>query len=316
MTKSPEVKEAYTYLYLGRLGDFGLGTEGGIESKLITDEAIHEYAQKLTQCLVLNENPQKVGCIDGRRTLSFADGSAPEAIDTSAGATLSDTVMALGGESDLLKLIGSSNPLDVSDEIEAEIGKAVGTEGKCSHDCNCGACGKAIAHLRAAASAPVMTAVEAVMGIDQIQTVTEVKFDSVIGDQARLALDRTADWFDESGWDGAAYTRRATEISPQNVEQLAGDADLPHHGHVEQLFALVADSDAVISEAKMAELGLEDAFKATVGRIKRVANALAGQRGADGELQALITGFAWNFGVGNNLAAPNMPVIVIFKNVA
>ncbi len=314
MTRSPEIKETYTYVYLGRLGDFGLGSEHGIRSDLDTDAKVHEYAQQLVQCVVAESaDKTRVGCFDGRRGLGFADGSEYVPLDGAGGGTLSDTMMAFGGESDVLTHVESSEFLDASDEVEEAVGKIVGTACKCSHEGGCGACMRAIEHVESAASEPVQNAVETVMKHGIIKPVTKVEYDGQIANKTVIAFKKVASTLKQSKWDGAAYTERAIKNDPRGVEKLAGKSTELHHGHKEKLMALIADPTAVIDERLMDELGLGDAFKYTLGRQERVADALAGQRGMDGKVQATIAGFAWGFGVGDNLCHTNMPVIIVTK---
>lgn len=315
MTHNPEIKEAYNYVYLGRLGDLGLGSEGGIKSPLETDEQVHEYAQKYAQCLAASSaDPSRVACIDGRVGEGFEDGSAYQPLDRAAGGTFADYVMAKASRADITKVVVGESLLDETDEIESAVGQQVGTAGKCSHGKGCGACNRAVEHMQVAAGSPVMSATEALMNQPDINRLTGISFNAEIAEEVSDGFRELAQELENRSWDGAAYTNRAVEQNPRGVERLAGESTQPHHGHKEAAIEIVVDANAVPDERLMKELGLEDGFGLTLGRMGRVANTLAGQKGARGMTAALTAGVAWNVAVGSNLCHPNMPIVLVIKS--
>ncbi len=315
MLQSPEIKEAYQVMFIGRLEQFGLGNPNGIPSSLETQEQLDEHARGLSQSLTENQNSSIVGCIDGRTVIGYADENASyAAVDRSAGGTFSDSVMALTSKSDVLKLVQSQNAQDICDEVESMVGDVVGTEGKCSHDMGCGACNGAVNHLRSMNSAPVKDTAAALMNLGPVAEVLDTEFDAIAADEVGLEAEKLADWFETEAWDGSEYTERAKQSNPQGLEKLNGSPDMPFSGHAEDAIGIVVDKTAVISETLMRENNVSDTFVLTLGRLEKVADTLAGQRGLDGKQQAAISGVMWNLAVANNLCHPNMPIFAIVRS--
>jgi hypothetical protein len=165
-------------------------------------------------------------------------------------------------------------------------------------------------------TSPVKNATAALMDKEPVKVVLDTAFDSVLADEVGLEADKVAQWLEAESWNGSEYTERAEATHPQGVEKLDGDTDKPFHGHAEKAIGILVDRTAVFDESLMKANNVADTFGLTLGRIERVADALSGQRGAEGKQQATISGIMWNLGVANNLCHPNMPIFAVVKSAA
>lgn len=130
-------------------------------------------------------------------------------------------------------------------------------------------------------------------------------YDETLGERVRENAGKTASFLESKGWDGQKYVDGVIEENPRGVEDLAVDHDDDKfHGHKEGAI-LVAIGDETYPE--------DDDFVWNLKVSKRVAEALAGQRGREGYQQALIAEVAKHMAVSSRLASTETPVMIIAK---
>lgn len=286
----------YQTTIVGNLSDFGLGVGVGISPDVRDNQEIAALADRYAKCLTPRDVTDiRSACIDGRNTLGFYDGSDYKPLERVSGGSLNDFVMTVGaGLSDI-------QPVVVN-------------ESSCSHDCGCGAANGAIDHLIAASGEQVMNTVAALMNHEQVKSFIGLGYNKQLIEDISLNLKGLSEKLSESGWDGNVYTQKVIEANPAGVEKLAGDHDLPHHGHKEQLIEIVLDDDAVSDQSLATAAGLPDKFSLNLGRIKRIAYESTPDGDIEMRTKLVIAGLAWNLAVASNLCSPDMPIVLVSKN--
>src|SRR5687768_7139476 len=89
MNEQTVVVKAPEAFFVGRLQDFGLGSENGIPSSLAgaSEEELRAYCKKLPEAIVTVEDRLHPCCIDGRCRQCNADGTQPKIRRSHVGAT-------------------------------------------------------------------------------------------------------------------------------------------------------------------------------------------------------------------------------------
>jgi hypothetical protein len=291
---------------IGRLGDIGLGAEDGIPSHLATAsrEQLEGYGDQEAQRLVTPTDMGRLACIDGRETLENVDGSNPEVRLRRVGGTASNLGVALNAEASVIDTIPVDIPL--SERImfvDEYITDGTGFE-RSAHLGGCGGANGEIEDNEAIHHNPaVMAAVKALMEFPEVREYLEAEYDEALAEHVRANAAKTAEYLRASGWNGQAYVDSVKEDNPGGVEVLAVDHDdEKYHGHKEPALVIVIGDETVKDS---------ESFVWNLAATKKVAEALAGQRGHEGYTQALIADIAKHMAVAVRLPSKKTPVILI-----
>jgi len=128
-------------------------------------------------------------------------------------------------------------------------------------------------------------------------------FDDDLADLVRVNAKKTALYLTEAGWNGQDYVKHVKEHHPRTVEDLEVDSDdHKYHGHKERsLIVIIGENTA----------DWPDDFVWNLLASKKVAEALAGQRGIDGYKQAVIAEVAKHMAVGLRLPSKTTPIFLV-----
>ncbi len=307
--------------YLGSLQDLGLGNPEGIPSKLAdkSDDERKHYGEQLVKALDTITDYTHYGCIDGRNCVHNADGSQPEVRNRQVGGTGLLVEVALNGEApivDTLKRDGDTQVRlkDAVKEVELDFAAKTGVR-RSAHLGGCGGVKGAVADNKNMHAQPTSVNVaSALMEIPAVRAYSGLAFSEELGARVREQAGKTAEWLEAEGWDGDKYVEKTQKHEPAGVEDLEVDAaDEKFHGHKEEavVFVLSLDGSQSLSERKLKELGLGEAFVVNVNASVDAAKAQAGNRGEEGAAQLLIANFAKHAEVANRLASTTTPVYLI-----
>lgn len=289
-------------LVLGRLKDFGLGNLDGIPSIYAnsTAEELNEIARQDADDLVDVTNTRLFACIDGRKTLKYADGSPSELRLRRVGGSASNLGVALNSGASIIDTLDIEN-MSIGDLVEA-VDEIVGE--RSSHLGGCGGANGEIDDSILISSDPsAMGAVEAFMSIPEVSTYLEVGFDEYIAKQITINAEHTARLLKVKGWDGQKYVSGVTSQNPYGVEELAVDeSDHRFHGHKEGKVVIVLGDK---TSAK------DDEFVWNLKASKLAAAKLAGQSGGIGYQRAIIADIAKHFAVCKRLPSVDTPVLLL-----
>jgi hypothetical protein len=173
-----------------------------------------------------------------------------------------------------------------------------------AHLGGCGGANGELKHQRAINTNPaIMQGVEAIMAIPAVAKATSVSFDAALAARVVENAGRTADILEGLGWNGATYVEDAVAKNPAGVEDLEVDhKDEKYHGHREAALVLVVGDKT---------LAVDDVFVWNLQASIEVARALAGDRGEEGYIQALIAEIAKHVAVADDLPSITTPLIVV-----
>lgn len=293
-------------IVVGRLGQLGLGNEHGIPGALetATDQQVQQEAEKLKELLVDVTDTKSLRCIDGRHCKCNADGSPAQVRLARVGGTAANIGTALNADAPIVTTLAPNDTLghkiNVVDDYVTSI---TGLEAS-AHLGGCGGAKGEVKHQRTINTNPdILVGVEALMEIPLIKNAIGTTYDPVLGAQVVQNAGRTADFLEQSGWDGNKYVEGAALKNPAGVEDLEVDHDDElFHGHKEEALIIVV-GDKTIAQ--------DDEFVWNIQASIQVARALAGDRGKEGYTQALIAEFAKHLAVAADLPSKNTPVIVV-----
>lgn len=295
-------------MFIGQLKDLGLGNPDGIPS-IYANATPAEHNERATQAaekLVPVTDFRACACIDGRHTKCNADGSAPERRLRRVGGSASNHGVALNAEASVV----STLPADASlgeqiDVIDAYVTDLTGFE-RSAHKGGCGGANGEVEDNEAINTNPnILSAVKVFMGIPEVRECLGADFDDELGERARVAAGKTAELQRLAGWNGQAYVDKAEAEKPQFVEDLVVDAeDKKFHGHKEGEIRIIIGDETD---------GDDDNFVWNLKASKMIAEALAGQRGHEGYVQALIAEIAKHFAVATRLASQDTPVSLLIS---
>lgn len=311
--KTPEV---YTGKFIGRLGDLGLGNPNGIPSRYAetSDEALQDIAEKEAEKLVSPTDLAATACIDGRKKLRNADGSASEIRLRRAGGSSSNIAVALNSEASIIDTLSSTTSLGKQVEtIDDYVARATGFE----RSAHLGICGKAngevddneLIHTKSV----ILEATKMVLEVPAIKAYLskgyedeldgESLFDDELIERVRAASGKTAEFLRESGWNGQEYVDGVKKENPRGVEDLEVDhGDEQFHGHKEPWLKIIIGD-------KTEEIG--DGFVWSLKASKEVAAAFAVGRGVQGYKQALIAEVASHIAVCDRLPSDKTPILLL-----
>lgn len=295
---------------IGRLKDLGLGNPEGIPSSLnrASNEELQAIAEHDNDRLVVPSDESVTACIDGRYCKGNADGSDAKVRLRRVGGSASNTGAAFNADASITQTIDLAGSLnDITDEIDDLVGY------RSAHLGGCGGANGEIADNMAIHETPaIIDAAKALLAIPEVAEYLGV--DSIkqeIGDAAYDALfDRvkengakTAALLESKGWNGQSYVDRVKRSYPENVEDLEVDHnDEKFHGHKEpKLTIIVGDLTMPLDD---------DGFTWNLKASKAFAEAMAGQRGREGYLQALIADVAKHMAVASRLPSDETPVFL------
>ena len=303
-----------TAVYMGRLGDLGLGNPKGIPSEYAdkSDKELQEIAERLADKLIEPTDLTALSCIDGRERLGNADGSAVEIRLHRAGATSPNLAVALNADASVVDTLDSST--SINDQART-IDEYVATTTGFSRSAHLGHCGKAdgeaadneIIH----AYPEIMTAVKYVLEMPAVREYLieghegevqedESLFDETLAGLVQANAGKTEQYLKDKGWNGEAYVEDVKTTNPRGVEDLKTNHDHPFNGHEEPWYAIV-----------IGDKTLNEGFVMNLKVVKKIAEALSGQRGAEGYKQALIAGMAEELSVGKRLPSDKTPAFLI-----
>lgn len=297
-----------TGMFIAKLKDLGLGNPDGIPSihANATPAEHNERAVKAAEKLVPVTDLRACACIDGRHTNCNADGSAAELRLRRVGGSASNHGVALNAEASVVATLPDNAPLDTqTDMIDAYVTDLTGFE-RSAHKGGCGgANGEVDDNVAINTNPNILGAVKAFMGIAEVREYLGADYDDELGERVRVNAGKTAELQRLAGWNGQAYVDKAEAEKPQFVEELAVDAeDHKFHGHKEGEIRIVIGDETD---------GEDDNFVWNLKASKMVAEALAGQRGQEGYVQALIAEIAKHFAVATRLASEDTPVSLLIS---
>jgi len=308
MTASTEKEKSAekTGVFIGRLGDLGLGNPEGIPSAYAeaSDEELNELAQSQVERLVPVADETALACIDGRHTNRNADGSPATARLRRVGGSAANFGTALNSNSSVLDTFSGDDTfghrIHLADEF---VENATGYE-RSAHLGGCGGAKGEVKHQRLIAQNPaIMGTVRAIMDIPDVAEYFGVHFDSDLAELVRANAEKTADYLEANSWSGDQYVAGVEEDNARGVEDLEVDHDdHSFHGHKENTLTIIIGDET---------LDGDDDFVWNLKASMEVAKALSVGRGKDGYIQALIAELAKHAAVADDLPGPGTPVILV-----
>lgn len=310
-----EKKPSMTIQLLGNLSDFGIGNnETGIVSELADADATEKeaYGEKLIEAMRPITDKYHYGCIDGRMCLCNSDGSKAEIRQRQVGGTGALLEVAMNSNASILGSVEDMNDLPATINTLHNFYESVTEVKPSAHLGGCGGVNGAISHEVAITENPgIIGTVEALMGIPEILSFTELPFDTVDAQEVLMQAPQTAAWMKEKGWDGNAFVEGVQKDESAGVEDLEVDHNDPlHHGHTEAAVVFIlntGENKYSLSDETMTELGITAPFVVTLDTSFEMAKAFAGQQGEKGARKAFIANLAKHVAAANALADPRTP---------
>lgn len=299
-----------TAIVIGRLKDLGLGNPDGIPSRLAnaSDQELQAVAEADNERLVMPTDLSCTACIDGRLRLGNADGSPALVRLRRVGGSASNLGVALNANASIIETIDPEAPLGVfTMTLDEHIGYSS------AHLGGCGGANGEVADNRAISQDPaILNAARALLSIREVsdyfeipsllQTLPDSVYDELF-EKVRENAGQTAERLERMGWDGQDYVKSVVETRPQNVEALDVDeSDHLFHGHKEPKLTIIVGDKTMPHD--------DDGFVWNLKATKEVCEKLAGQRGAEGYLQAVIAEVAKHMAVAKRLPSVDTPVIL------
>lgn len=295
---------------IGRLGDLGLGSPDGIPSYLAdaTAEELQEVAERDNERLVDPNDLQATACIDGRHCSCNADGSEAKIRLRRVGGSASNTGAAFNAEASIVSTIDRNSPLaDIISTIDQRVGYRSAHLGGCG-----GANGEVSDNVAISEKPEVINAAKALLSIPEVANYLQLDVvKEEIGDAAYEDLFmrvkqnavKTAALLETKGWDGQAYVDGVKKACPENVEDLEVDhEEETFHGHKEPKLTIIIGNKTMPLD--------DDGFTWNLKATKQFAEAISGQRGREGYLQAIIADVAKHMAVASRLPSDKTPVIL------
>lgn len=243
-------------VYLGPLGDMGLGNPEGIPSSLAhADEAtLRRHAQGIINSIVAVTNRKACGCIDGRECLHNGDGSPADERRGQVGA--SGSSFEVGYNSDASIVLDS---MAAGDPFWVTVEKADKTafDAVASHTGGCGGVNGAIMdNYSIAQKSSVMDTTEVLAALPEVQAFTGYVYTKQAGDHVKSRSLRTARAL-EANWSGPEYVKYVEKTNPAGVQVLVEDKASPHNGHREPsvIAVLSRGRNKTVSKNKMNSAG-------------------------------------------------------------
>lgn len=288
-------------IFLGRLKDLGLGNPEGIPSDLADadDVTLAEHAERDAESLVEPTDRSCTACIDGRRTECNADGSRPEIRLRRVGGSASNLSTALNAGASLTETFTDEMSLgDMIDVVDRQVGYRSAHLGKCG-----GADGEIIDQRAIHDNDAIENASRALLALPEVSQFLGISMATnlytLFADVSKNAA-KTADLLEALGWSGQAYVEGVALENPYGVEKLVVDKnDHKFHGHRECKLVIIAGDKT---------LNQDNAFVWNLAASKSAAEALAGDRGHEGYVQALIADVMKHMAVANRLPSDETPV--------
>lgn len=291
-----------TGVYVGRFKDLGLGNKNGIPSAYAgyNEAQLTAIAEKNAQALVAPTDLTCAACVDGRCTLHNADGSPAEVRLRRVGGSASNYGVALNAEASIVDTLDPEAPLgDQIQIVDDFMGARSAHEGGCG-----GANGEIPDHELIAHDPAIMNATKAFMEIPSVREYLEADFDEALGERVVANAAKTAELLQEAGWDGQKYVDGVIAQHPRGVETLEVDPDdHEFHGHKEPSLTIVIGDKTMPLD--------HDGFVWNLKATKEAAKKLAGQRGTEGYIQALIADIAKHMAVCKRLPSDEAPILLV-----
>ncbi len=289
-------------LYVGRLGDLGLGNPEGIPSRYAeySKEQLDEIAEQNARSLTEPTDLSCTACIDGRCTLHNADGSPAEVRKRRVG----------GSASNLGVMLNADASVTATFDMNASIGELVqiaddAAGERSAHTGGCGGANGEITDNELIATEPkIMAAVKALMAIPAVREALGFDYSEVLGQRVVDNAGKTAVFLRAKGWDGQRYVDGVLAQNPRGVEELEVDHDdHKFHGHKEPSVSIVLGNKTMPLD--------HDGFVWNVEATLEFAEQVAGQRGDEGFQQAVIADIAKHMAVCKRLPSEETPVFLL-----
>jgi hypothetical protein len=306
-----ESSREYTGTYIANFKDLGLGKPDGVPTKYAgaSKELLQEVAEHHAEKLVPVTDIDATGCIDGRKTLSNADESMPQKRLRRVGGSASNYGVALNAGASIVDTLSPDSSLgEQVNAVDEEVSQLTGFE-RSAHQGGCGGANGEIADHEAISTNPaILAATKTFMEIPAVKAYFEVGYSDELGEKVRENAAKTAELLKAEAWNGQTYVDGVTKENPGKVEILQVDPnDEKFHGHKENTLTVVIGDET---------LDMDDEFVWNLKASKKVAKALAGERGVEGYQQALISEVAKHISVGNRLCNEDTPIIIVASKAA
>lgn len=313
MAKSYEREEAKV-TYIARLEDLGLGNESGIPSSLenADQQEIEAYAENLCRSLEEITDFEHFGCIDGRECLENADGSRPEVRRRQVGASGAFLEIALNSNSPVLE--GVSFDVDLGDAvscIESYMQNATGIK-PAAHLGGCGGVNGAIKdNENISNNQSILDGVEAVVSLPEVRNFSGIDYELELGKALQERAGKTAQLFNQKGWDGSKYVDGVKNRNPKGVEDLHTKDDV-YQGHDEPAIVLVlntGEKEYSFCDQKMGELNIKRPFVIHINASLEVAKAMATSK--KDIAAAFLANIAKHIAVADRLPSHKTPLFLL-----
>ena len=225
----------------------------------------------------------------------------------------------MNGEATVLDTIRDGASLhELQDELEGDYAKKSGVQPS-SHTGGCGGVNGAVEDNKFINSSSVPTNVaKALITHPALAPLWGIEYGEELGNNLSNAVKetagKTAQFLEQSGWNGPDAVERIKAKEPIGVEELQVDpADEKFHGHKENSLALVfsVSGKNTLTEEKMAELGLGDNFVVNLDASLDMAKYQSGNRGNEGVVRNLIANLAKHAAVGKRLPHEDTPAYIV-----
>ena len=284
-------------IMVGTLSDLGLGNPDGIPSKYTnsTPEELQTVAENDLEMLVAPNDLSCTACIDGRRTISNADGSEAKVRLRRVGGSASNLGVALNGEASVVDTFSQDDSLGSWVKAVDAIGGS-----RSAHRGGCGGANGEVDDNRAIHDNPaVLGATRALMEIPEVKAYLGVGYSDELAERVRQNAAKTARLLEENGWNGQAYVDGVVATDPDHVEDLEVDhEDVQFHGHKEATLKIIIGDKTYPGD---------DEFVWNLRASKEICEKLAGQRGTEGYQQLLIAEIAKHMAVAHRLPSDKTP---------
>lgn len=306
MIETEMTAETYEGVYVGRLGDLGLGNPEGIPSEYAdaSDDMLSDLAAERAEALVEATDMSALACIDGRHTEQNADGSEAAVRLRRVGGSASNFAVAFNSGASLLDTLSPDDTLGHKIHvIDAFVAQATGFE-RSAHLGGCGGANGEITDQKAIHENPaILAATKAFMEIPVVKAYLGTTYDDELAEMVRVNAGRTAAILEAAGWDGQSYVDGVMAENPKAVEKLTVDhEDHAFHGHRESTLTIIIGDKTEAAD---------DAFVWNLKASKLLAEGFAGQRGKEGYTQAIIAEIAKHMAVANRLPSDRTPILLL-----
>ncbi len=142
------------------------------------------------------------------------------------------------------------------------------------------------------------------MSIPEVNDYLGAAYDETLAERVQINAQSTAEFLKVNGWNGQAYVEGVKKQNPGGVETLDVDPDdHAFHGHKEPSLTIVIGDKTMPLD--------HDGFVWNLKATKQAAEKLAGERGHEGYVQALIADIAKHMAVCKRLPSEQTPIFLV-----